>query len=291
VTRVLGVLNGEILKLRKRPAVWICIAILVVILLAFGYLIEYFIYTYTTAATGGPNAPPPGTPSYKVLKQALYPLHFVQNTIQGGTQLGGVLAMIIGVLAQGSEYGWGSIKTAFTQRPRRLEWLAGKMVSVALTMLVMSLVLLLVAAATSLLLATIDGADRTWPNTTTIVKGILATWLIYCFWAFFGFGLATLFRQSAMAIGLGLAYALVIEALIFGLLSGFVGDPVRRVQQWFPLANAGYLVSSFGQAVRFRGGETAPYADATHAVVMLALYTAAFIVLAAVLIQRRDVTS
>src|SRR5205814_5285885 len=103
------------------------------------------------------------------------------------------LAMIIGVLSQGSEYGWGSIKTAFTQRPRRLEWLAGKVVSVALTMLVMSLVLLLVAAATSLLLATIDGADKTWPNTTTIVKGILATWLIYCFWGFFGVGLATLF--------------------------------------------------------------------------------------------------
>lgn len=290
MTRVLPVLSAEILKLRKRPAVWVCIAILVAILLAFGYLIEYFVYTYTTPATSGPNAPPPGTPSYKVLKQSLYPLHFVQNTIQGGTQLGGVLAMIIGVLSQGSEYGWGSIKTAFTQRPRRLEWLAGKLVSVALTMLLMSLLLLLVAAATSLLLALVDGADRSWPASATIVKGVLATWLIYCFWAFFGFGLATLFRQSAMAIGLGLAYALVIEALIFGLLSAFVGDPVRRVQQWFPLANAGYLVGSFGRAVRIRG-ETAPYADATHAVVMLLLYTVAFVVLSAVLIQRRDVTS
>ena len=290
MTRVLSVLNGEILKLRKRPAVWICIAILVLILLAFGYLIEYVIFTYTTPATSGPNAPPPGTPSYKVLKQTLYPLHFVQNTFQGVAQLGGVLAMIIGVLAQGSEYGWGTIKTAFTQRPRRLEWLTGKLVSVALTVLLMSLVLLLMAAATSLALAAIDGADKTWPDTVTIVKGFLATWLIYSFWAFFGFALATLFRQSAMAIGLGLAYALVIEALIFGLLSGFVGDPVRRVQQWFPLANAGYLVQSFGQPGRFRG-EAAPYADATHAVVMLSLYTAAFIVLAAVLIQRRDVTS
>ena len=36
MTRVLSVLNGEILKLRKRPAVWICIAILVVILLTMG---------------------------------------------------------------------------------------------------------------------------------------------------------------------------------------------------------------------------------------------------------------
>lgn len=290
MTRVLSVLNAEILKLRKRPAVWVCVGILVLILLAFGYGIEYIVYTFTSPATSGPNAPPPGTPSYKVLKQALYPLHFVQNTIQGGTQLGGVLAMIIGVLSQGSEFGWGTIKTAFTQRPRRLEWLSGKLISVLLTMLLMALLLLLVAAITSLLLAVVDGADRTFPDTTTIVKGILATWLVFCFWAIFGFSLATVFKQSAMAIGLGLAYALVIEALIFGLLSAFVGDPVRRVQQWFPLANAGYLVDSFGQAVQVARAPK-PYADATHAVIMLVLYCTAFVVISALLLQRRDVTS
>ena len=65
---------------------------------------------------------------------------------------------------------------------------------------------------------------------------------------------------------------------------------MRRIQQWFPLANAGYLADSFGQAVRLRG-QALPYADATHAVVMLLLYTAAFVVLSAVLLQRRDVTS
>ena len=290
MTRVLAALNGELLKLRKRWSVWICIGILIVILLAFGYLIQYFVFTFTSPATSGPNAPPPGSLSYKVLKQSLYPLHFVQNTIQGGTQLGGVLAMIIGVLSQGSEYGWGTLKTVFTQRPRRLEWLSAKLIAVVLTMLLMSLLLLGVAALTSLALALVDGADRTWPSAATIGKGILATWLIYCFWALFGFGLATLFRQSALAIGLGLAYALVIEALIFGLLGAFVGDPVRRIQQWFPLANAGYLADSFGQALRERG-QAPPYADATHAVIMLLLYTAAFVVMSAVLLKRRDVTS
>src|SRR5438105_34521 len=86
-------------------------------------------------------------------RDGLFSLHFIQNTLGGGTTLGGVLALIIGVLSQGSEFGWGTIKTAFTQRPRRLEWLAGKLISVALTMLVMSVVLLAVAALTSYILA------------------------------------------------------------------------------------------------------------------------------------------
>jgi ABC-type transport system involved in multi-copper enzyme maturation permease subunit len=287
---VLGVLNGEFLKLRKRPAVYVCIGILLLLLLAFGYLLNWVIFTYTKPPSG-PNGLPPGL-TYAELKKALYPLRFIQNTLGGGTTLGGVLALIIGVLSQGSEFGWGTIKTAFTQRPRRLEWLAGKLISVALTMLLMSVVLLVVAALTSFILATIDGADRTWPDAATIVNGLLAAWLIYSFWAFFGIGLATVFRQSAMAIGLGLAYALVIEALIFGLLSQFVGDPVRKVQQWFPLANANYLVQSFGEATRVRGAPAVkPYADATHAVTMLLIYCAAFVILSAVFIQRRDVTS
>ena len=287
---VAGVLKGEFLKLRKRPAVWVCIGILLLLLLAFGYLLSWIVFTYTKPPTG-PNGLPPGV-TYAELKKGLYPLHFIQNTLNGGTQLGGVLALIIGVLSQGSEYGWGTVKTAFTQRPRRLEWLAGKLVSVALTMLVMTLLLLAMAALTSFVLATIDGGDRTWPAAVVILKGILSAWLIYCFWGFFGFGLATLFRQSAMAIGLGLAYALVIEALIFGLLSQFVGDPVRKVQQWFPLANAQYLIQSFGPPTREVGANPRPpFADATHAVTMLLLYCVAFVILSAVFLQRRDVTS
>jgi ABC-2 type transport system permease protein len=287
---VLGVLQGEFLKLRKRPAFWVCIALLLLLLLAFGYLLSWIVFTYTKPPSG-PNGLPRGV-TYAGLKQGLYPLHFVQNTLSGGiANLGGVLALIIGVLSQGSEYGWGTIKTAFTQRPRRLEWLGGKLVSLALTTLLMTFLLLGVAAVASFALASVDGADRSWPPAQTILKGVLSVWLIYSFWAFFGFGLATAFRQSAMAIGLGLAYALVVEALIFGLLVQFVGDPVRQFQQWFPLANTSYLVQSFGSASRELGVAPKPYADATHAVTMLLLYCAAFVILSAVFLQRRDVTS
>jgi hypothetical protein len=115
--------------------------------------------------------------------------------------------------------------------------------------------------------------------------------LIFGFWAMFGLALATLFQQSALAIGLGLAYALVVEVLIFGLLGGLGGDIVKQIQQWFPVANTTYLTDSFG-SIRLRGVQaTTPYADATHAVLMLLLYVAAFTAISAYLSRTRDITA
>lgn len=285
---MLGIVGAEALKLRRRPAVWICCGILLLLLLVFGYLLSYFIFTYTKPPAGAA----PGV-DYARLKQVLYPLHFHQNAMNGGAQLGGVLAMIIGVLAQGSEYGWSTVKTAFTQGPRRWQILAGRLVVLSAITLLMAASLLGLAAGTSAVLAALDGKSTAFPDPATIVKSVLALWLILEFWALFGFGLATAFQQSALAIGLGLAYALVIEALAFGLADQFAGTPSRQVHQWFPLQNMGFLVQSFGSVARDPTGAAPapPFADAAHAVVMLGLYCAAFGALSFGLTQRRDVSA
>lgn len=286
---MLGVVAAEWLKLRKRPAVWVCFAIMVALLVLLGYLLSYFIFTYTK-----PPANPRGPAlDYSLLKTALYPAHFHQNTMGGGAQLGGVIALIIGVLAQGSEYGWGTVKTTFTQGPRRLEVLGARLAVLMGLTLVLAVVLLALGALVSWILVTVDGRSSSFPDWETIGKAVLALWLIYSFWALFGFGLATVFQQSALAIGLGLAYALVIEALIFGLADQFVGDASRRIHQWFPLENMTFLVQSFGRASpAAAAGDTAtrPFADGTHGVVMLLVYCVAFAALSLLLTQRRDVT-
>lgn len=280
---------AEWLKLRKRPAVWICFAIIAVLLIVLGYLLTYFIYTYTKP----PMTPRGPAADYSVLKTALYPAHFHQNTMRGGAQLGGVIALIIGVLAQGSEYGWATVKTAFTQRPRRVEVVAGRLVVLAGLTLLLATVLLALGALVSWILVSVDGRSSAFPDGATTAKAVLALWLIYTFWAVFGFALATIFQQSALAIGLGLAYALVIEALIFGLADQFVGDPARRIHQWFPLENASFLVLSFGRATPAEavgGPAGTPFADGPHGAVVLVLYCAALAAVSLVLTQRRDVT-
>ncbi|HLQ14827.1 MAG TPA: ABC transporter permease subunit [Candidatus Eisenbacteria bacterium] len=281
--------RGELFKAVRRPGIWVLVGLFLGLAILIGYAITYLIYTHPP-----PNSSqglPPGT-TLSDFKIALYPENFVKETMSQWGVLGGVFALIVGVLLQGSEYGWGTIKTLYTQRYGRLTMLFGKLLAMFVVVLVIVLGLFAVDAACSWIVAHLDGKTSSFPAADVIVKAIGAAFLIFSFWAVFGFALATAFRQSALAIGLGLAYALVIELLIFGLLAGLGGSVVKPIQQWFPIANSSYLSQSFGQ-VRFRGLESqpVPYADATHAVVMLLLYVIAFTTISAWLTRTRDVTS
>jgi ABC-2 type transport system permease protein len=281
--------RGELFKFVRRPGVWVLIGLLLALAIILGYAITYAIDTY--APSGSSQGLPPGT-TLADFKVALYPENFIKDTFSTWGALGGVFALIMGVLVQGSEFGWGTIKTLYTQRYGRLTMLFGKLVALAVLVLVMVAALFAVDAISSVVIAEIDGKAISFPDAVVIVQAIGAGFLIFGFWAVFGFGLATVFRQSAMAIGLGLAYALVVELLIFSLLRGFGGTTVQKIEQWFPIANTGYLGRSFGE-IKFKGipATAPPFADATHAVIMLLVYVAAFTALSAWLSRTRDVTS
>ena len=281
--------RGELFKAVRRPGIWVLVGLFLALAILLGYAITYLIYTHPPPNSG--QGLPPGT-TLADFKVGLYPENFVKETINQWGVLGGVFALIVGVLLQGSEYGWGTIKTLYTQRYGRLTMLIGKLAAMFVIVLVIVIGLFAVDAACSWIVAQLDGKTSNFPPADVIVKAIGAAFLIFSFWAVFGFALATVFRQSALAIGLGLAYALVIELLVFGLLAGLGGNIVKPIQQWFPIANSSYLSQSFGQ-VRLRGLQSlpAPYADATHAVVVLLLYVVAFTAVTAWLTRTRDVTS
>lgn len=280
--------SGELFKTARRPAVWVCVIALLAVAVTIGYFIPWLVYSHPPP--GASQGLPKGT-TLADFKVTLYPLNFVRQTLQQWGVLGGVFALILGVLLQGSEYGWATIKTLYTQRDGRLVMLAGKLGALAVVILVLVIALFAVDAAASSAVAVIDGKSLSYPDVETMIRGLAAIYLIYGFWALFGFALATLFKQSAMAIGLGLAYALVIEGIIFGVIGALGGDWVKKVQEWFPIANTGYLTDSFGQA-RIRDlPTTQPYADATHAVAVLFFYVIAFVAISAYTLKRRDVTN
>jgi ABC-type transport system involved in multi-copper enzyme maturation permease subunit len=285
---MLAAFRGELYKVVRRPGVWVLVIVLLVLAILIGYAITWLIYTFPPK--GASQGLPEGT-TLSDFKVTLYPANFVRETLGQWGVLGGVFALIVGVLVQGSEYGWGTIKTLYTQRSGRLTMLFGKVAALAVVVFVMVIALFGVDAAASTVVALIDGKTIAYPDAVTIVKALVACFLIFGFWAMFGLALATLFQQSALAIGLGLAYALVVEVLIFGLLAGLGGDIVKQIQQWFPVANTTYLTESFGSQ-RLRGVQaTTPYADATHAVLMLLLYVAAFTAISAYLSRTRDITA
>ena len=90
---------------------------LLAVAVTIGYAIPWIIYTYTPS--GSSRGLPPGV-TLADFKVTLYPPNFVRQTLQQWSVLGGVFALILGVLIQGSEYGWATIKTLYTLRDGRL---------------------------------------------------------------------------------------------------------------------------------------------------------------------------
>ena len=271
--------SAELLKLRKRPAIWVLAGVWLALLTFFGYLLPYLGYL-----TGDSSAPRSGA-----LADTL-PANLVGNAVAGYALFGGAIVMILGALVAGSEYGWGTIKTVLTQRPGRASVYAGSLVALAAALLALVLVSFGLSAVASAVIANAESLPLTWPTATDVLTGIAAGWLILGMWCLFGVLLGTLTRGTAMAVGLGLVWALVVENLVRA--SSAVLDVLVTVQQGLPGVNAGSLVASLGARGEGPGDGTpgvAPVVDGTQATVVLVGFVVAFAVIAGLLQARRDV--
>ncbi len=96
--------SAELVKLVRRPASWLLLAIALALSLAFTYLLPY---ASIVGGTGGPN-------SERTLPMLL-PDRLVGNSLGGLPIFLGAIVLIIGVLVVGGEYGWGTWKTLLAQ--------------------------------------------------------------------------------------------------------------------------------------------------------------------------------
>jgi ABC-type transport system involved in multi-copper enzyme maturation permease subunit len=202
--------------------------------------------------------------------------------------VGSILTLILGALVAGSEFSWGTVKTIYTQRPGRLQTLAGQIGVVSLITAIFTVAFYLVAAVASVIIALGNNVTITWPAAIDILKALGATWLIFESWSLFGIALAWLFRQSAMAIGLGLAYVLAIEGIVVRLLGGFNIGWVTTIEKGFLGQNANSLIQSLGQIFTPPGSQ-APLVSAGQAVLVLAIYAVVFAAIASLVVRTRDV--
>jgi len=270
-------------KLRQRPAVWILGGIMLVALLLFAYVIPW-LQLWFPSSTFKPN---PGQ-TVEQMKAALYPINFVKNSVSAVGIVGSILTLILGALVAGSEFSWGTVKTIYTQRPGRLQTLAGQIGVVSVIAAIFTIVFYLVAAVASVTIALGNNVTITWPAAIDILKALGATWLIFESWSLFGIALAWLFRQSALAIGLGLAYVLAIEGIVVRLLGGFNIGWVTTIEKGFLGQNANSLIQSLGQLVT-PPGTPAPLVSAGQAVLVLAVYSVVFAAIASLVVRTRDV--
>jgi ABC-2 type transport system permease protein len=272
---LIGALYAEWLKTRSRLGFWTLAISPSVLLALLGYLALWLVVTHPVSGVTISG----GTPAQ--LRREFYPENFVHGSLGQVFTIGGSLVLLLGTLTAGGEYGWATMKTIFTQLPGRVEVWVGKVAFLAVLTGVLATVYLLTGALASLALATVDGASVSWPAPLAILEADLAAWLIFMTWASLGMLLAVLVRQSAVAVGIGLVYLLVVENVLGGLLSGV--SQLRGLHDALPGVNAAALVGSLGKAT------TGRVVSPEQAAFVLAAYTAAFVVISATLVRQRDV--
>jgi ABC-2 type transport system permease protein len=267
-----GNLSAELLVLRKRAATWILFGIWTFLGIFFGYIVPY-----AFDATDVPRR----------LEEFL-PESLAGTLIAEFPFFGGVFALMLGVFALGSEYGWDTLKTLFTQRPGRLQVLAAKLAALGIVLVPFVLALFAAGAVTSYVIAQMEDAPVDWPSAWLLVRALAAGWLILAVWAALGVLLGVLTRGTSLAIGLGILYALVIE----GLLSNVSAlEPVTGI---FLRPNGYSIATALGTSVQDiessgPGSFGGPFVDGLQAAAVLAAFIAGFAAISALLLRRRDV--
>jgi ABC-2 type transport system permease protein len=272
-------LTAELLVVRKRSSTWILLGIWSVLAVLFAYVIPYVEYLNESGA------------AQASLGQML-PAQLAGNLLGGFPFFGGVFALMLGVLALGSEYGWGTLKTLFVQREGRLHVFGAKLLALGAVLVPFVLVIFALGAGASYAIALREGGGVEWPSAWLLVRAMGAGWLILAVWASFGILLAAVSRGTSLAIGVGILYALVIE----GLISAFA-DAVsflEPVTEFFLRANGYSLVRGLGLSVEDAAGNgpgafSGPFVSTGQALLVLVVYMAGFLVLSGLLLRRRDV--
>jgi ABC-2 type transport system permease protein len=274
---VTGGLRAELLVLRNRASSWILLGIWVTLALVFAYVVPYAQYL---------NRPSPDR-----LADVL-PENLVGTLMGGFPFFGGVLALMLGVLTFGSEYGWGTLKTLFIQHPGRLHVFGAKLLALAATLVAFVVVVFALGALVSYAIAVREGAQVSWPSLWLLLRGLAAGWLILAVWAAFGVLLAVLLRGTALAVGVGILYALVIEGLLsalatqVSLLDSFV-ELFLRASGYSLVVGLGASAEDAGD--RGPGSFSGPFVGGEQALLVLVSYLAVFVVVTGWRLRRRDV--
>src|SRR4029077_2574194 len=196
---MIATIKAEWRKSRLRPAFLVAAGVMAGITVLI-YNLDWYLALHPNAA---------GDRAVNIL--TLYPDQFVNQVMGAAFPVGAAMAIVVGALFAGSEYGWATLKTMFTQGPGRLTVWAGRVFVFAAWMLIMTLVLFAVGAGMSIVVAGFQGHPITLPAAIDVAKGMGAIWLIFFVNGSIGLALGVLLRQGAAALGIGLIYVLAVE--------------------------------------------------------------------------------
>ena len=273
-------MTAELFKLRRRPATWVLLGVYAIAVLLLNYLLLYILIRTGQFEEAGPGV------DVRQVRDGLLPAAVPSSVVSSAASFGAPVALILGALFVGSEYSWGTVKTIAVQRPARTTIAVGQLLSVTLIVLLYAIVATITAVVASLVVAALESQSAAAPPLGEVVAATGAAWLVLIVWAALGMALATVFRGTGLAIGLGLVWALVVESIAASLpLPGRIGDVLGRVLLG---TNSNALAAGFGDVSPF--GTPPPVNEPWQAALTLAAYLVLFAVLVVIPFQRREIS-
>ena len=283
-------LRAELIRLGRWPVAWVLCGSWLVLNLVFGYLLNYLTYRSDTGVGFSADASSPDR-ARAVLAQML-PDSVPVTVVKELPLAGGALVLILGALAVGSGYGWGTWKTVFLTGPQRSVAVSGTLAALAVVVTGLVLTTFAVDLLVAHTVATAESQPVIWPTLAEVARGLGAALLISGMWTAGGVLLGTLTRGPALAVGLGLVWTLVVENLLRGFAE--LLGPVEAATDGLPGTAAGSLAGALGALPPSDPNGTPGVVTAiggTAAVALLGVYLLAFVVASLALKVRRDVTS
>jgi ABC-2 type transport system permease protein len=247
----------------------------------FGYVL---LYALATQIPGG--AAQAGVDQSALIRQ-LRPEYLPTQVLAIVSGFGSALGVVLGALIAGSEYTWRTVKTMTTQRPQRLALLAGRLVAVLVVCAALTLAAFAGGAAGTALLSLVRPAQSAAPPLLDLLAAFGAALLIIAVWCAIGFCLATVFRSTGLAIGVGLIYALAVEAVL-GLLP-LQGRAAEIVRAALIDNNATALIAAVSSDSPAAFGVPVVNIATVQAIVVLLAYTAIAVLVTTAVFMRRDI--
>jgi ABC-type transport system involved in multi-copper enzyme maturation permease subunit len=262
-------------KLVRRPATYITfgimIALLGLILLAVG-------------ATAGRQGA--GSDGRQALLLVTFPgaYTFVLSFLLG---LGGLFAVIYGAAIAGSEWTWGTLKSAVARGESRSRYQLLSFAAIGLVLGIGLLVAFVVGVVVAVVAANLAGVSTAGLSDTTTIgrlPELLARgWLAIVEEGALGFAIATLARSQLAGIGAGIA-------VYFGeqFASIFLPDIVKFLP--FNAANAVVAAGEGGGFGGGGGGASLPTLEPNVAIVVVAIWLVGALIVAALFTERTEIS-
>jgi ABC-type transport system involved in multi-copper enzyme maturation permease subunit len=246
-------------KLARRPATWVTIGmligLLVLIILAVGAGVN------GRALRGGNGAATAATnPKMLVTFPGAY-----DRILQFATGLGGLFALIYGAAIAGSEWSWGTLKSAVARGESRVRYILTSYVTVSVMIGLGILLTFAVGVVAAIIGANLAGVSTSGLGDSATLNDLplrlLKGWVAVVEEGALGFAIATLARSQLAGIGMGIAFYFGE-----GFAAIFLPDVVKYLP--FSVANAS-LVTGTSNTGLLAGGASGLPADQAQVLVVV----------------------